>query len=248
MLSWLSNQLIELKIDHLRDEVPSISHPAAWFRYFNYSSSGRLQRHELLRGVAKSCDVASLMGPDRSVEGIKKLKEELQNLWDDVRWGASGVPLDDFEGPGGLAECVLKMLPTSDAPQRCTSRLDGRNAYPISADEALAKALKEDLAQIEEIEAFAKNRAEARQRVMQQAETRVAPNQSQPRAGSEMLLTSLLEAATQIRSSGAANDTAVPSSEIRIRCPFCQAVNACSAAPGHRVICGGCRSCFEVPQ
>jgi ribosomal protein S27E len=252
MLSWLSHHLIELKIENHRNDPPRIGDARAWFRHFNYSSSSRLQKHELLRGVVKTCVINPLASPRNLKACALKLHDLVQDLWNDVRW-EDGVPLDDFEGPSGLAERILETLPGATAAQSTPGHAKG--GIPLSAEEALAEARKEDFAHVEESEVSARQRTEARQRITQQAATATRPSAAstpEQRAGSDLLLTSLLEAATQIRSAagdnGSVSHSEAPSSEIRIRCPFCQAVNACSASPGHRVICGGCRSVFAVPS
>merc|ERR1719217_1580792 len=110
-----------------------------------------------------------------------------------------------------------------------------------TVEDALAKARARDFAEREEIQARAKEKAEERRRVA--AANGYSHGGTTGAAGGELLLTSLLEAAaaSNIRSS------AGPVTNIRVQCPFCSAINAAVAAPGHRVVCGGCRSVFAVP-
>ncbi|CAJ1391945.1 unnamed protein product, partial [Effrenium voratum] len=107
----------------------------------------------------------------------------------------------------------------------------------LSVEEALAKARATDFRTVEEDEARAKERAEKRQPPAVQSPSREPPQ----RNGAQVLLASLLEAAREEGRVGATQ-------QIRIQCPFCNAVNAARASERHRVICGACRSVFAVPS
>lgn len=260
MLAWLSDHLLELKVEEQRGEAPGLSDRRAWFQFFDYRGRGRLEKPELLRGVAKAYDVAVLASPRtpsrraRKV-GVQKLRDLVDAVWDDARW-ADGVPLSDFEGPGGLAERLQAVLPAAE------SQDPDRGAHALSVDEALAKARTEDFQHREEDEIRAKERGEARERANAQVATclprqssggseRPGPGQHAPqRVGAETLLQNLFQAAQVSQVGGGAQragDGVLGASNVRIQCPFCPAVNACHAAPGHRVICGRCRSVFAVP-
>lgn len=155
----------------------------------------------------------------------------------------------DFHGRAGFAEKILAALPCETQPiSRSMSRT---KSGVVTIDEALARARAADKQVCEEDELRAKERVEKqRQALMQQPPPHRQRGAQGPgsrggggepgRAGAELLLASLLEAARE------GNRGTVPAA-IRIQCPFCGAVNSARAAAGHRVICGGCRSVFAVP-
>jgi len=245
MLAWLSNHLLELKVDSQRGNPPRLQDdPGAWFRYFDYDGRGWLTKPELLRGVAKANNVAVLASPKTPARrargvGARRLRELIDAVWDESRWHA-GLPLADFLGRGGLAERLLAALPGDMPPPRAPVK----RATGPSVEEALAKARNRDFEMREEDATRARERAEKQR---QAAAFRPPGGRSasmrdgQPgRAGAELLLASLLEAARE--------GSRGPAPNIRIQCPFCQAINAARAAAGHRVICGSCRSIFAVPS
>eukprot|EP00928_Gymnodinium_smaydae_P047387 TRINITY_DN3161_c0_g4_i2.p1 TRINITY_DN3161_c0_g4~~TRINITY_DN3161_c0_g4_i2.p1 ORF type:complete len:541 (-),score=89.25 TRINITY_DN3161_c0_g4_i2:80-1702(-) len=262
MLAWLSDHLLELKVEQMRGSPPSLQRdPRAWFRHFDYDGQGRLLKAELLRGIAKAYDVAVLASPRTPARrartvGVQKLRDLVEALWDDERW-SEGVPVADFEGPGGLAERVLAALP-GEAPAP-TSPTQAR----MSVEEALERARKEDFEHREESEARAKERAEARKRVAaQMASAMPAPRTTAlphaggggggagadtfGRAAGDVVVATILEQAAHARSAAVGHGSRRV--DIHVQCPFCSAINACRVAPGHNVVCGGCRSVFRVPR
>ncbi|CAE8600188.1 unnamed protein product [Polarella glacialis] len=268
MLEWLSSHLLERKVEGQRGQPPRLhDSPERWFQHFDFTNAGRLSKAEFLRGVAKAYDVSLLAAPStpsrrKRGEGVHKLRELVDAVWDEVRW-AEAVPLEDFTGRHGLAERLLAALPSDDLPhvgERLLSvdEEDGGRQPPLrlpfrksvvqeapallSVDEALAKARVSDFETRKADEARALERAE-RVRAATQLEApdqRVDGSSPPGRLGGQLLLASLLEAAREERQG-------VATSEIRIQCPFCRAVNAARASARHRVICGQCRSVFAVP-
>lgn len=262
MLAWLSNHLLEMKVEGQRGSPPRLQdNPRRWFEHFDYDGRGSLTKPELLRGVAKAYDVSALATPSTPARrartvGVNRLREIVDAVWDEARW-KDGISLAEFDSPSGLAQRLLAALPEeskdgkrTDARLKTGTILSVRSAdgEALSVEEALERARAEDLKVREEDQLRAQERAE-RQR---QAFAAIPPpgvraRQGQGRqgnepgrAGAELLLASLLEAARE------GNRSQAPT--IRIQCPFCSAVNAARAAAGHRVICGGCRSVFAVPS
>jgi len=249
MLAWLSAHLLEMKVEEQRGNPPRLQdNPEKWFRHFDYDGKCRLTKPEVLRGIAKSYDVAVLASTEtpshraRSV-GVHRLRDIVDAIWDESRW-REGVPFADFDGRAGLAEKILAALP-SESPG-LSRKVSRTRSGVVTVEEALAMARAADRQVCQDDEIRAKERVEKqRQALMQQPPPRQrgqGPGRGgEPgRAGAELLLASLLEAARE------GNRGTVPAA-IRIQCPFCGAVNSARAAAGHRVICGGCRSVFAVP-
>lgn len=251
MLAWISQHLLELKVEGQRGRPPRLKeNPGKWFRHFDYDGRGVLTKPEVLRGIAKAYDVGLLATPGTPARrtrsaGVQRLREIVDGLWDDVRW-RDGVSLAAFQSSGGLAERLLQALPGDPAAAASSSPAASPTGQSIilSVEEALDKARSADLKVREEDEHRAQERAE-KQRV---ADATMPPRargnrhgRGEPgRPGAELLLASLLEAARQ----GHPPQQLAP---LRIQCPFCGAVNSARAGAGHRVICGGCRSVFAVP-
>ena len=70
---------------------------------------------------------------------LASFQELLEALWDEDRWGAGGVALEDFAGPGGLARRLLDAMPEARA-----SGSQPGTAQRLSVEEALAKARASD--------------------------------------------------------------------------------------------------------
>ncbi|CAL1129015.1 unnamed protein product, partial [Cladocopium goreaui] len=164
MLAWLSSHLLEMKVEGQLGAPPKLSDTESWFQYFDYHGNGRLSKSELLRGIVKAYDVAQLVPattPSRKSRtmGAIKLRELVDALWDEDRWGAGGIGLEDFAGRCGLAQRLLDAMPDYKAPVVRTGQPER-----LSVDEALAKARQSDFQTIEEDEARAKERAEKQRR------------------------------------------------------------------------------------
>ncbi|CAE8724010.1 unnamed protein product, partial [Polarella glacialis] len=186
MLEWLSSHLLERKVEGQRGQPPRLhDSPERWFQHFDFTNAGRLSKAEFLRGVAKAYDVSLLAAPStpsrrKRGEGVHKLRELVDAVWDEVRW-AEAVPLEDFTGRHGLAERLLAALPSDDLPhvgERLLSvdEEDGGRQPPLrlpfrksvvqeapallSVDEALAKARVSDFETRKADEARALERAE----------------------------------------------------------------------------------------
>lgn len=271
MLAWLSDHLLEMKVEHARGVPPRLEDAEAWFRFFDYDGKGRLSKPGLLRGVAKAYDVAALASPrtpKRRARGVgmQKLRDLVEAVWDDAKW-EHGIPLCDFEGPNGLGARLLAALPDSDAP-RCVHEGDegDEEAASLTVQEALARARASDFEGVAAEVARAKERAEARQR---KALTAPAPPPLQTRQGAprrsdslearagryeasslrrqtaDLVLARLLEGASVQNVQLHLRPSVMP--VLRIQCPFCAAVNEARAGPGNRIVCGRCRSLFAVP-
>jgi len=246
MLVWLSSHLMELKVDGQRGTPPSLRHhPAEWFKHFDYDAKAVLTKPELLRGIAKAYNVAMLAAPRtparkaRSV-GIQCLRELVDVLWDHERW-ADGVTLEDFQKPSGLAERLLAVLPLEHGEFDCPSE-------ELTVDEALAKARAKDFADFGAKEARAVERANAsRNAARVAAKTRAS---SHPQSLPE----NQRDQSAPARGRGNSGSTANINQGLRrrynlvIQCPSCRAVNGAVAAPGLRIMCGGCRHVFVVPR
>eukprot|EP00929_Paragymnodinium_shiwhaense_P013277 TRINITY_DN12113_c0_g1_i2.p1 TRINITY_DN12113_c0_g1~~TRINITY_DN12113_c0_g1_i2.p1 ORF type:complete len:866 (+),score=190.65 TRINITY_DN12113_c0_g1_i2:65-2599(+) len=253
MLAWVTAHLIEMKVGQQLGEPPRLQDdPTAWFHHFDYESKGTLTKPELLRGIAKVFDVGCLACPRtparrKRTKGMEHLRELIDSVWDNEHWEKEGVPLADFVGRRGLAERLLVALPdetcasASSSPKQNDAANSADARAKATVEEALAKARARDFEQREEQEARAKERAEERRRVA--AANGYSHMGHAGAAGGELLLASLLEAAAAANTRSSAG----PVANIRVQCPFCSAINAAVAAPGHRVVCGGCRSVFAVP-
>ncbi|CAE7413103.1 unnamed protein product [Symbiodinium pilosum] len=248
MLAWLSSHLLEQKVNSQLGQPPSLECAEAWFGFFDFQSSGRLTKSELLRGVVKAFDVSQLAAPGtpsrraRSA-GVYKLRDLVGAIWDDTRW-ADGVPLEDFVGAGGLAERLRAALPERPLSSLATAKEAGaRVPGPgLSVEEALQRARASDFQTLQEDEARAKERAEKQRQPVATPSPHGREREPGSRPGNgQVLLASLLEAAREEGRLGATR-------QIRIQCPFCGVVNGARASERHRVICGACRSVFAVPS
>jgi len=239
MLAWLSSHLLEMKVEGQLGAPPKLQDTESWFQYFDYHGNERLSKSELLRGIVKTYDVAQLVPattPSRKSRtvGAIKLRELVDAVWDEDRWGSNGIGLDDFAGRSGLAKRLLDAMPEYRAP------VVSEKPH-ISVEEALAKARQSDFQTIEEDEARAKERAEKQRRQIAPAQPTSEMPIPRQRNGAQVLLAQLLEAAQEESRVGATQ-------QIHIQCPFCGAVNAARASQRHRIICGNCRSVFAVPN
>mmetsp|Transcript_6930 Transcript_6930/g.18354 ORF Transcript_6930/g.18354 Transcript_6930/m.18354 type:complete len:478 (+) Transcript_6930:1-1434(+) len=249
MLAWLSDHLLEMKVEGVRGGPPPLQeNPEKWFRHFDYNGKGVLSKPEVLRGIAKAYDVSALANPETPArrarsEGIQRLRNIVDAIWDDSTW-QNGVPLAEFLDKGGLAERILTALPP---PEASDEHAVAKRTSSVTVEEALARVRAADMKRCEDDQTRAKERAEKQKLaastlpMTRNARRAGSVRADQPgRAGAELLLASLLEAARE----GQRGTVQAP---IRIQCPFCGAVNQARAAAGHRVICGGCRSVFAVP-
>jgi hypothetical protein len=143
MLTWLSDHILELKVDKELGAPPNLASDATgWFEHFDYDDDGLLSLNEVLRGIAKTTDLSSWASPEtprRSArgEGVLKLKDVIESLWDTSTW-SEGMPLKSFVGPDGFAANILKLLPQATLQTSSEVRRS-------RVDEALAKARLADL-------------------------------------------------------------------------------------------------------
>lgn len=250
MLAWLSDNLFELKLEEVRGDPPKLlDDPVAWFRYFDYDGKGRLTKPELLRGVAKAYNVAALAYAStprsraRKV-GVTKLRDLVEVVWDDGRW-AEGVTLSDFECPGGLAERILAALPESE-PQPFHSSVGDptMSRFPMTVQEALAKARENDFQHCVDSLEHSKKRDEARKR----AAGVVAPT---PAADASTTTPATIipawDGLSTAQGQYSVDDSrrARSPSELRGRCPFCLAFTSTRGRAGNRIICTSCGNAFH---
>eukprot|EP00927_Polykrikos_kofoidii_P025420 TRINITY_DN22834_c0_g1_i1.p1 TRINITY_DN22834_c0_g1~~TRINITY_DN22834_c0_g1_i1.p1 ORF type:complete len:844 (-),score=126.32 TRINITY_DN22834_c0_g1_i1:98-2629(-) len=255
MLAWLSDHLLESKVEEQLGDPPSLHEARAWFEHFDYDGRGRLTKPALLRGVAKAHDMAGLACPTTPAHqarkvGVQKLRDLVEAVWDDALW-ADGVPLEDFVGTSGLATRLLAVLPDG-------CRIDTSMSVPPPArnvDEALAKARTSDFGALCAKEACARRRAEARLALsvatpVGRQSGQVPPWRPGPAGdAADVFYSNLLELSTQSRfGTDRGRDGNQDSMNLHVRCPFCSSLNTCRGTSGHRVICGNCRAVFEVPD
>lgn len=168
MLSWLSNHLIELKVEQQRGTPPNLlEDPEAWFRHFDYDCNGLLSKNEVLRGLVKVANMsgmASTSSTHNRCDGAQRLRDSLNDIWNDVRW-KHGVPKKDFLGTDGLAKKLVEVLGGEEetnfaAMASLSSRCSSESNCSMSVEEALAKARAADLAAKHETKTERKKKSE----------------------------------------------------------------------------------------
>eukprot|EP00927_Polykrikos_kofoidii_P037561 TRINITY_DN31736_c0_g1_i1.p1 TRINITY_DN31736_c0_g1~~TRINITY_DN31736_c0_g1_i1.p1 ORF type:complete len:860 (-),score=113.66 TRINITY_DN31736_c0_g1_i1:14-2239(-) len=254
MLAWLCDHLLEWKVEEQRGKPPGLHEPRAWFEYFDYERRRRLTKAALVHGVAKVHCVAktnsvSTIGHDTRNTGMQMLLDLVSAQWDDTRW-ADGVPLSDFEAPGGLAARLLAVF--LDGREVCPSRV--ASMHVPSVEDALARSRLSDLQERRCRQAWLNEREEARRALTAVAATRsrgepAAQPGAQANSGTEVLASRSSNTETQARSeAGDGTDVTTHSAYVRVRCPFCGNINLCRAAAGLRVLCATCQGVFAVPE
>lgn len=128
LYAWIQRHEEEHRRCLSKGPVPSMSHRADWFRYWDFSESGYLSQGEVLRAMLRILQISSLDG-----QRVEICRRRVDRLWEHCaserkkRYGHSscqGIACQEFCDVGGLGDLLTGAFEDAQLLNDCALEID----------------------------------------------------------------------------------------------------------------------------